>query len=134
MDVCSEFCGAVPFVFIGFTEKGSIRVEGISQSLHYEYNKAVDNRNYRTIQRLSTLAPSKMKMCLKCQYFHDFKKANDYFQLSTYADAWIMAALSGTSVAIPPDGYGGADFSTFGFSARACKYISVWQFFPVINL
>ncbi|GAX18947.1 hypothetical protein FisN_8Hh166 [Fistulifera solaris] len=117
-----------------FTEKGAIRVDGIKEPLHYEYNKEVDNRNYRTIQRLSTLAGSKMKMCANCQYFHDFKKANDYFQLPSYADAWITAALTGTSVGIPEGGRGGADFSTFSFSSRAhaveyaASYMAVAQF------
>ena len=64
-------------------------------------------------------------MCAKCQYFHDFKKANDYFDIPTYADAWITAALSGTAVNIPLGGGGGADFSTFSFSSRACKYVCI---------
>lgn len=74
-----------------------------------------------------------MKMCLNCQYFHDFKKANDYFQLSNYADAWITAALSGTAVEIPQGGYGGADFSTFSFGARARKYCHMVVFVSAKN-
>jgi hypothetical protein len=93
---------------------------------------AVAHKAGRTLKGFSTAAESKMLTgCAGCPY-KDFQMYYDYYGAADYADQWVSAALSGSSVTL---GTGGTtDFSVVANEARVeaikkgTAYMSVWMY------
>jgi len=93
-----------------------IHIEGLSEGIRYTYDQESDNKNYRSLQRFSTLAHNKMKPCASCKYMEEFSHYVDYYGTPEYADVWIRAAFNGDTMDL--NGHG-ADFSDFDHASRS---------------
>jgi len=107
-----------------FGEGNPITVVGTTTNTYtadqYDYTVLDGNKAGRTIQGFSTSADKKQLVtsdsCPGCPY-KEFKKFNDYYGTSTYADEYVTAALDGTATSFST-GLGDADYGEYGLVGR----------------
>jgi hypothetical protein len=99
-----------------FDTSGSITVDG--ETYAYTYTIETNNYNDRTLQGFSSEADEKMRVngVAEGPYYYTFQKFVDFYGIYDYADAFVSAALAGTSVTLNDKIF---DFSSYGFAGRA---------------
>jgi len=95
-----------------FEEEGNITVGG--KLLDYKYNMRENNKNGRTLQKLSTEASADMLNCKTCPYV-TFNKFYKYYGNASFGDEWVTSAFNSNATNFR---FGNADFSTVDITAR----------------
>jgi hypothetical protein len=69
-----------------------VEIDGVVDNVfHYTYDNRADNKNTRTLQRLSTMANTTMKGS-DGKYYKEFQIFVDYYGDYDYGDKWITSA------------------------------------------
>lgn len=96
----------------------------------YNYSPETDNRNYRTIEELSSTAKEEMWSCSHCPYVH-YEKFYDYYGEFNYAHRIISRAFYGEEMFLKNGNWNFGYYSQYSlkdFLSKGMSYLSIWMY------